>query len=255
MKKTLLVLFGCALTAMTCRAAVVVSLTGSSVVNTTINAPTENVFAHTEFTGTNSGLSWRNDPALDPARRDIAQSFNTGSSAVTFDKITFKSAGANIASVFQDNANVSFTLSIYSVSNASAFPSAGTLVSSQNGTFAGFAAGMATASGNITGTAFNYITFDFEDVALNANSFYAVVLTFDQSGAGLNLALGNNGSNMYFPDGTGAVAVNGGGWGVASDFYFYAQAVPEPGTAATIGLGGLALGLFRMRRKRESRVA
>lgn len=241
--------------AMVCPAAVVVSLTGSSAVNTTINAPTENVFAYTEFTGTNSGLSWRNDPGQSPARRDIAQSFGTGSSAVTFDKITFKSAGANISSVFQDNASISFTLSIYSVPDASAFPSAGSLVSSQNGTFAGFAAGMATASSNITGTAFNYITFDFADVVLNANSFYAVVLTFDQSAAGLNLALGNNGSNMYYPNGTGAVAVDGGAWGVGSDFYFYAQAIPEPGTAGAVVLGGVVLGLFRMRRNRGGSAA
>jgi hypothetical protein len=249
MKKTFLAIFGCALTATLCPAAVVVSLTGSSVVNTAINAPTENVFAYTEFTGTNSGLSWRNDPGLNPARRDIAQSFNTGSSTVTFDKITFKSAGANIASVFQDNESISFTLSIYSVPSASDFPSEGSLVSFQNGSFEGFAAGLATSSGNITGTAFNYITFDFDDVVLNANSYYAVVLTFDQTGSGLNLALGNNGSNAYYPDGAGAVAVDGGTWGVASDFYFYAQAVPEPGVAGAVLLGGLALTLSRRRQR------
>jgi PEP-CTERM putative exosortase interaction domain len=232
---------------------VIVSLSGSSAVNTTLNAPTENVFAHTEFTGTNSGLAWRNDPTQTPVRRDIGQSFYTGSESVIFDKITFKSAGANIPLVFQDNADIKFTLSIYEVPTASAFPSTegSKLISSQEGDFAGFAAGLSASSGNIAGTAFNYITFDFDDVALNANSYYMVVLSFNQSAAGLNLALGNNGSNSYFSEGTGAFAADGGAWGAASDFYFYAQSapVPEPGTSGAFLLGGLLLSLSRWGRR------
>jgi len=232
-------------------AAVVVSLTGASAVHTTTNAPTQNVFASTENTAVDSALGWRWDTAIAPVyERGVSQSFYSGASAVTFDKITFKTGGSAVPSQLKDNASAAFTLSIYSVSSASALPSSGNLLSSQAGTFAGFASGYATASGSITGTAFNYITFDIENIALNANTYYAVVLAFDQSGTGYNIAMANNGTNTYYTSGTGAIAENGGSWTTSSDLYFYAQAVPEPGAAQAVLLGAAFLGALRFVRRR-----
>lgn len=253
MKMFPLLLIGLTVSTCICPAAVVVSLSGVSAVNTTLNAPTENVFASTENTAVNSALGWRWDTSITPvSEREVAQSFFSGSSAVTFDKITFKIGGAAIPSQLKDNASAGFTFSIYEVASASALPSSGSLVSSQTGSFANFASSSATSSGNITGTAFNYITFDFADVQLDAGKYYAVVLAFDQSGSGYNVALGNNGNNSYYTGGTGAVAENGGSWAGTNDFYFYAQAVPEPGTAGAVLGAGLLFCVARFVRRAKA---
>lgn len=254
MKKILLLCLAFAGMSSLLHSAVLVSLSGVSSVGTTTNAPTSNVFASNEqslnFSGqpVDSALGWRWDSAS--SKRDISQSFQVVS-AITFDKMTFKIGGADLPSVLQDNSAATFTLSIYKLSSASALPSdaSAQVVSQQSGSFASFAAGMATASGNITGTKYNYLTFDFDNVSLTESGYYAVVLSFNATATGYNLAMAMNTNNNVYTQGTGAVNYNEGGWAGSSDFYFYAQSVPEP--KATAMLFGSVVILFSQALKRR----
>ncbi len=246
MKKSLLLLLTFVGMSVTTHSSVLVSITGSGSVGTSTNAPTANVFASNEEdvnaggSTVDSALGWRYDSAS--SKRDIAQSFYV-SNSTTFDKITFKIGGANIPSSLQNNSAATFTLSIYKLSSASALPSEASaqLVSQQSGNFSNFATGMATSSGNITNTKYNYLTFDFENVLLSQAGYYAVVLSFTSTASGYNVAMAmNDNNNTTYTQGSGAINYNNTGWAGASDFYFYAQAVPEPRTAALV-FGGVLL--------------
>ncbi|MDR1283788.1 MAG: PEP-CTERM sorting domain-containing protein [Opitutaceae bacterium] len=246
-------------------AGVSVALTGIGSPGTVDAAPVDNVFASTERTTNlagepvNQALGWRNDPSVSPAMRDVSQSFTTGSSAVVFDKITFKVGGGAIPDALKDNAEATFKLVIYKMPSASALPgdSQKQPVSEQTGSFAGFAADKATGSGNIIGTQSNYITFDFDNVSLSANTCYSVVLSFTASGSGFNIALAHNGNDNTFADGAGSISTDGTTWSASSDFYFYAQgtsSIPEPASIALLvgGIAGVAVFVRKRRRTTDA---
>jgi len=215
------------------RADVSVALAGEGAVGSATYAPSGRVFASTEKSLTDAGVAvdcamgWRWD---DAARREIAQSFRTNGENVVFDRITFKTGGAFLSKALQDNPKATFRLSVYRLPSAKALPSSpeAEMVSDQIGSFAGFAADQPLRSGNIDDTAHRYISFSFTPVALQRDSYYAVVLSFVQAGNGYSVPIAQNGDNHEtYTDGSGAIMEDGGEWVGAPDFYFYAESVNE----------------------------
>lgn len=220
-----------ALAATRACADVSVALAGGGSVGEATYAPTGRVFASTEKTRTDAGVAvdcamgWRWD---DVARREIAQSFRTNGEDVVFDKMTFKTGGAFVSRALQDNPKAAFRLSVYRLPSAKALPSSpeAEMVSEQIGSFSGFAVDRPLRSGNIDDTAHCYISFSFKPVALQRDSYYAVVLSFVQAGQGYSIPMAQNGDNHEtYTEGSGAILEDGGGWQGAPDFYFYAESV------------------------------
>jgi hypothetical protein len=235
MKKTLFhsVLLLTALTAAATAADVRVFLSGASSPGEASFVPSGQVFASTEQSydaaqnPVDQAMGWRWD---ENARREIAQSFLTGPQEVSFDRITFKTGGASLSRVLQDNPKIAFRLSIYRLPNAKALPSDpdAELVSEQVGNFAGFASELSIRGPGIHETAHSYISFAFPPVKLQPDSYYGVVLSFAQRGQGHAIPLAQNANNIetYF-EGTGAFVDEGGAWKPCHDFYFYAEADAE----------------------------
>lgn len=206
-----------------------VSYAGASAVGEANYVPSGQVFASTEQSHdaannpVDQAMGWRWD---DEARREIAQSFVTGPQEVSFDRMTFKVGGAALSKVLQDNPKITFRLSIYRLPTAKALPSdpQAELVSEQVGNFAGYAAELSIRGPGINETAHSYITFAFDPVTLLPDTYYAVVLSFAQGGAGYAVPLAQNANNIEtYTDGTGALVDEGGVWKACHDFYFYAE--------------------------------
>lgn len=200
-------------------------------------APTDFFASATNAAG---GIQWRNDTTN--GRRDVGQSFFTPT-ALTLDKITFQlitdappGAGAS---------NASFTLSLYQVSSATAVPSSGTAILTDTGTLPAF-------QGSDTG---KYITFDLASTALAANSYYAIMLTFNTQSAAENVTFRISNTPASYTGGQTIISTDGTtftSYSTGADLVFYATAIPEPGTV------GLALVAFCglvpvLRRKLRSR--
>jgi hypothetical protein len=208
-----------------------VSLSGPSSVGEANYPATGEVFASTEQTHdadkspVDQAMSWRWDGEK---RREIAQSFRTGDKPVSFDRMTFKTGGAALSQMLQNNPKIPFRLTIYRLPGADAMPShpEAELVSEQVGSFDGFGADFPVRGGKIQDTAHHYLTFDFDPVKLDPDSYYAVVLSFMRKGGGQAVPLAQNAGNMEpFADGTGAFLDEEGAWKPCHDFYFYAESV------------------------------
>lgn len=213
------------------RADVSVALAGEGSVGNVTYVPSGRVFASTEKSLTDAGVAvdcamgWRWD---DVAHREIAQSFRTNGENVVFDKMTFKTGGSFLSKALQDNPKATFRLNVYRLPSAKALPTSpeAEMVSEQTGSFAGFAADQPIRNGNINDTAYSYISFSFKPVALQRDSYYAVVLSFVQAGQGYSVPMAQNGDNHEtYTEGSGAILEDGGGWVGAPDFYFYAESV------------------------------
>lgn len=131
-----------------------------------------------------SGYDWRNNQN---GRRDLGQSFQASSNTV-MDAFSLKVAG-NI----QSGASLApFTVKVFESMDAS---SIGSVISEQ--------------SGNYLSSAINpinpgWVTFDVEDIDLQAGNYYAVVLSFDRSG--------EDRQNQVFAAGSASSYSGGGVW-------------------------------------------
>jgi len=186
-------------------------------------APTDFFASSTAAAG---GIQWRNDTTN--GRRDVGQSFFTPT-ALTLDKITFQLA--TDAPPGAGASNATFTLALYQVSSASAVPTSGTAILTETGTLPAF---LSTDVGK-------YITFDFASTTLTANSYYAIILTFNSQSAAENVTLRISNTPTSYTGGQAIVSTDGTtftSYSTGADFVFYATAIPEPGTV------GLALVAF-----------
>lgn len=202
------------------------------VVTNSTAAPTSYVVSSTVATG---GLAWRDDTVN--GRRDVGQSFYAGS-GFTLDSITFQLASN--AAPQAGALGAAFTLSVYEVASASAFPTAGTAISTQTGTLTG-----------LTGTSADfskYVTFDMDNIALTAGKYYTVMLAFDAVAVNRSLVWMVSGSSSTYPAGQCIITTDGTTFTANNDLLFYVTGVPEPGTISLLGAGA-ALFLLTSRRK------
>lgn len=202
------------------------------LVTTSTVAPSSSFASSTTQT---SGVQWRNDTAN--GRRDVGQSFQATSN-LTLDSVTFRIAAD--AAPGSGAPNASFTLSLYQVNSAGAFPSSSAILT-ETGTLTGLTD--TSASWN------RYVTFDLTNTVLTSGNYYAVMLAFDSPAAARNLVwqVGPSGS---YSGGQSIITTDGisySSFGGGSDLVFYATAVPEP-TAAAFGLFGVGLVAWRSRR-------
>jgi hypothetical protein len=180
-------------------------------------APTD-YFANS--TAAAGGIQWRNDTVN--GRRDVGQSFFTPT-ALTLEKFTLQFTAD--ASPGAGASNAAFTLSLYQVASASAVPTAGTAILTETGVLPTF---QSSDMGK-------YITFDMANTALAANSYYALILTFNTQAAAENIIFRISNTPASYPGGQAIISTDGttfSSYSTGADFVFYATAVPEPGTVA-----------------------
>lgn len=182
------------------------------------------------------GLQWRNDTIN--LRRDVGQSF-LASSNVTLDAITFQLASN--ATPGSGALNAAFSLSLYQVTSASAFPASPAIL---------------TESGSLTGltgttTDFSkYVTFDLANTALIAGNYYAVVLTFPSQVANQNVVWQVSNTAASYTSGQAIISTDGTTFSANNDLVFFATAaVPEP-AAASLWLA--AAGVFAWKSRLRS---
>jgi len=222
-----LVALGLSCLPMAARAAVVVTSDSS--------APTS-YFANSTVSA--GGLQWRWDDVN--GRRDVGQSFYTGTAALTLDKITFQIVSNSTPGA--GAANAPFTLNVYQVSSASAFPTAGTAILTETGSLSAVHATSADLG--------KYITFDMTNTALSASSYYAVILSFDSQAVARNMVWQVSNTPASYPNGQCIISTNGTTFSANNDLVFYASAIPEPrgGFLTLAGLGSVFIA-FRLRKR------
>jgi len=208
-----------------------VSLTASVVVTTSLDEPVD--FFASNSTG-GAGLQWRYDTTN--GRRDLGQSFYTDS-ALSLSAVTYRLVGDSTPGA--GSLTAAFTLSIYEVPSAAGVPTAGTALSAQSGNMAG-----------LTGTTadFNkYVTFTMDTpVALEADKYYAAILSFDSQAANQNIVWSVSTNTNVYPDGRLVLTTDGTNYSTGTDMVFYTTAIPEPSqTAAIAGVFLAALVLYR----------
>ncbi len=232
--KIVTILTGCAFAAALQCHAVDVSL--SSV------APTQNVLKFNEVTtGTPANINsyWRPAGGTDE-QKNIGQGFSTTGltsnyllTAVTFNLLAFSVPVEGLG----------FNISICESTSVSAVPSPATLVSSQNGSLPDILSN-------------GYITFTLDTpVTLLSNKIYNVMYSFTE----LTSTTTTPNSLSFKTIGDVTNTTGGRRW-IDSDgsyssspsngFVFYAQAtaIPEPSTYLLLGVGAVALVIFRKRR-------
>ena len=201
----------------TANAAVIVSLGATE--------PSANVEASlTNSTNTPTGFSWRNLPT---SKRDLGQSF-LATSAFTMDVMSFKLSG----NIQTGSPGADFTIELFESTTQS---SIGSSISTQSATFP-----------NFTGGSGDWLSFDIDDIAVTSGKYYTFVLAWDSPATSrsinLSVVTGSEyaGGNVWEDTGSGLNASN-------LDVFFIVQSVvPEPGSLALCGTGGLLI--FRRKR-------
>lgn len=199
------------------------------IVTTNSQAPSDHVL--TEYSVGADSMVGAFEWTTTNDRWALAQSFLvSGANDWAVDKLSVKvrEFGTSVAAQ-------AFTVELWSVSNASAWP--GTLVSSQSATFP------------TSGLAAGYWTFDIDDVTLTHGNYYAFVLGFNEGPNSQRFVdvVKNYGTDSFL-DGHMFYRVGTPGtwtyWFVSDkdvDFSVQGSGVPEPATLSLLALAGLAI--------------